>query len=319
MMPKHIRASIGQVSPNPKPQLSFPWKANAYCFLAALSWSFGFPAGTVLMADWDLLTLLMVRLVPSTLILIVVWRLLEGRLNLNRRIWGQGLVIGGIGFGFGSLLLLYGQHISNPVTPAIAAAMMPIMGAILEVMLDKRRLTPLLILGIVCAFIGGLMAAGVRPSGITIGGGFFWCLSAIVLYAWATRATNLYLRDLSAMGQTTVTLAGASLFAGMIWLVVCVVASDLIRVGHVAGDTLIIIFAFSILSAAIAQPFWIAGARGLGVAVASFHLNAVPVYVMAIMVYAFGEDWDEMRFVGAAIVGVGVLLAQREPPQYRAM
>ena len=310
---------MGQVSPNIEPQLSFPWKANGYCFLAALSWSFGFPAGTILMADWDLMTLLMVRLVPSTIILLGVWWMLEGRLRLNRRVWAQGLAIGGIGFGFGSLLLLYGQQISNPVTPAIAAAMMPIMGAILEVMLDKRRLTAMLMLGTLCAFVGGLMAAGVRFGGINIGGGFFWCLSAIVIYAWATRATNLHLRHLSAIGQTTMTMAGAALFAGIIWVAVLVGVSDQIRVGQIAGNTLIIIFAFSILSAAIAQPFWIAGARGLGVAVASFHLNAVPVYVMAIMVYSFGEDWDEMRFVGAAIVGVGVLLAQREPPQYKTM
>jgi len=310
---------MGQISSHIKPQMAFPWKANGYCFFAALSWSFGFPAGTVLMADWDLLTLLLVRLVPSTIILLVVWWMLDGRLRLNKRIWAKGLAIGGIGFGFGSLLLLYGQQISNPVTPAIAAAMMPIMGAMLEVMLDRRRLTPMLILGILCAFIGGILAAGVRLSGINIGGGFFWCLSAIVLYAWATRATNLYLRDLSAMGQTTITLAGAALFAGMIWLIVLGGVSDQIRVGQIAGNTLIIIFAFSILSAAVAQPFWIAGARGLGVAVASFHLNAVPVYVMAIMVYAFGEEWDEMRLVGAAIVGIGVLLAQREPPQYKTM
>ena len=308
---------MGQMSPHIESRSVFPWKANGYCFLAALSWSFGFPAGTVLMADWDLMSLMMLRLTPSMILLLIVWRLMEGPINLNRRLWGQGLTIGGIGFGFGSLLLLYGQHISNPVTPAIAAAMMPIMGAMLEVILDRRQLTPMLALGIMCAFIGGLMAAGVRLSGINIGGGFFWCLSAIVLYAWATRATNRQLRELSAMGQTTVTLAGAGIFAGVIWLVVLAGFSHQIRLGQVNGDTLMTIFAFSILSAAIAQPFWIAGARGLGVAVASFHLNAVPVYVMAIMVYAYGDGWDLMRLVGAGIVGVGVLLAQREPPQYK--
>jgi drug/metabolite transporter (DMT)-like permease len=292
---------------------------NIYCLLAAMAWSLGFPAGSVLMQSWDLLTLLVIRLLPSTIILLIYWRLTAGPLPLDRIIWKKGLIIGAIGFGFGTVLLLYGQHISNPVTPAIAAAMMPIMGAILEIVLDRRRLTIRLAMGITCALIGGLMAAGVRWHGYDIGVGFIWCLAAVMIYAWATRATTVNLKQLSSIGQTTVTLAGAGLFISMIWLIMAFIDPMQISIGTMTANSLLMLFAFSILSAAISQPLWIAGAGKLGVAIASFHLNAVPVYVMAIMVYGFDGQWDSMRLIGAVIVGLGVIIAQTEPVRHKVV
>jgi drug/metabolite transporter (DMT)-like permease len=209
-----------------------------------MAWSLGFPAGSVLMQSWDLLTLLVIRLLPSTIILLIYWRLTAGPLPLDRIIWKKGLIIGAIGFGFGSLLLLYGQHISNPVTPAIAAAMMPIMGAILEIVLDRRRLTIRLAMGITCALIGGLMAAGVRWHGYDIGVGFIWCLAAVMIYAWATRATTVNLKQLSSIGQTTVTLAGAGLFISIIWLIMAFIDPMQISIGAITANSLLMLFAF---------------------------------------------------------------------------
>jgi drug/metabolite transporter (DMT)-like permease len=55
-----------------------------------------------------------------------------------------------------------GKKMSDPVTPAIAAAMMPIAGAAVEVVFDKRRLRLHLLIAIVLAFAGGLLAGGVN-------------------------------------------------------------------------------------------------------------------------------------------------------------
>ena len=60
-------------------------------------------------------------------------------------------------------LLLYGQKQSNAVTPAVAAAMMPVAGALLEVIFEKKIFSITFIIGLVFAVIGGLIAAGVEP------------------------------------------------------------------------------------------------------------------------------------------------------------
>lgn len=284
--------------------------ANLLCFTAAFSWSIGFPAGSILLESWDLVTLLAVRLIPGTLLLVVFWRLMEGKITLSADLWLKGMTIGGIGFGFGTTLLLYGQSQSNPVTPVIAAAMMPVAAAMLEVVLDKKRLSASLFLGLICAVTGGLIAAGVKWGGYDIGVGFLWCLLATILYAWATRETNKRLDALTSLGQTVVTIVGAAAFIAIVWVAAVIAYPENQQYGALGGRELALLFVFSILSVSISQPCWIAGARGLGVTVASFHLNAVPFYVMAIMVFLNNGSLDMWRLFGAVIVIAGVTLAQ---------
>ena len=90
------------------------------------------------MGSWDLLTLVVLRLVPGTLALLVFWRLVEGCINVDVISWIKGIIIGGVGFGLGTTLLLYGQEQSNPVTPAVAAAMMPVASGCLRNFLIKN-------------------------------------------------------------------------------------------------------------------------------------------------------------------------------------
>jgi drug/metabolite transporter (DMT)-like permease len=65
-----------------------------------------------------------------------------------------------------------------------------------------------------------------------------------------------------------------------------------------------------VASLALAQFMWIRGAAGLGILLASLHMNAVPFYVMVIVVLFLGESWNWWQAAGAAVVAVGVLLAQ---------
>ena len=72
-------------------------------------------------------------------------------------------------------------------------------------------------------------------------------------------------------------------------------------------------FAFSLLSVSISQPCWIAGARGLGIVIASFHLNAVPFYIMVVLVFIRDGIFDPFKLLGVILIGLGVFLAQRQP------
>ena len=124
------------------------------------------------MGSWDLLTLVVLRLVPGTLVLLVFWRLVEGSINVDAVSWIKGLIVGSVGFGLGTTLLLHGQEQSNPVTPAVAAAMMPIAGALLEVLFDKKRTSRTFVSGLLCAVIGGLISAGVGLNDHNLNVGF---------------------------------------------------------------------------------------------------------------------------------------------------
>ena len=113
-----------------------------------LMWSFTFPASEVLLETWGVMALIVIRTMLAVMTLMVIWVWIDGLAKVLSAPWVRGITVGGVGFGIGAVLLLVGQKMSDPVTPAIAAAMMPIAGAAVEVIFDKRRLRLRLIIAI---------------------------------------------------------------------------------------------------------------------------------------------------------------------------
>ena len=60
---------------------------------------------------------------------------------------------------------------------------------------------------------------------------------------------------------------------------------------------------------AISQVLWIMSIGSLGIAMSSLHINATPFYVMLIL-FALGGAWNWTQATAAAVVGLGVLVAQ---------
>ena len=224
--------------------------------------------------------------------------------------WGRGLTVGGIGFGFGAILLLVGQKMSDPVTPAIVASMMPIAGAFIEVVLDKRKLHLQLLGGILLTMVGGLLATGVRFPNGKFGLGALFCLFSIFLFAWATRKTTRDFQTLSSLGQTTVTMVGALVITLMVHWSFLVLGFGETEIGNMDLQHIMMLLIFSLPAFAISTLLWIWAAGGLGLMMASLHVNAVPFYVMVIVVIFLGDPWSWDQAIGAAIVATGVLLAQ---------
>jgi drug/metabolite transporter (DMT)-like permease len=218
--------------------------------------------------------------------------------------------VGSVGFELGIVLLLVGQQMSDPVTPAIAAAMMPIAGAVLEVLLDGRKMRWYLVVGIVLALVGGFLATGVRLSEGRFGLGVALCLSAVVLFAWTTRSTTRSFPGLSALGQTTITLIGGMVLILLFYVTALAAGMPTAEIGLLDTQNITLLLVSSVASLAFAQLLWIWGAGGLGILLASFHMNAVPFYVMVIVVLMLDGQWNWIQAVGAALVATGVIISQ---------
>ena len=289
--------------------------ANIACFMAMMMWAVGFPTGEILLETWGAISLLSVRMLLAVGLLMVFWIVAEGMPTVLAAPWGHGLIVGGIGFGFGSILLLVGQKMSDPVTPAIVAAMMPIAGAAIEVVLDKRKLRLQLLGGIALAMVGGLLATGVRLLDGTFGIGALFCLLSVCLFAWATRETTRDFQILSSLGKTTVTLVGALVITLMVHGSFLVLGFGETEIGNMDSRHIMMLLIFSLPAIAISQLLWIWAAEGLGILLASLHMNAVPFYVMVIVVIFLGDPWGWDQVIGAALVATGVLLAQAPGPK----
>lgn len=285
-------------------------RSNLTCFSAMAMWAFAFPIAEVLLSSWGAVSLVLTRQLIAVAALFSCWLWVDGWTRVIGADWRRGLNVGGIGFGLGSITFLVGQDLSDAVTPAIAASMMPIVGAILEVSLDRRRMRPRLLFGIVLALFGGLMATGSRIDEGNFGWGSLLCLFSVVLFAWGTRATTSQFRSLSFVGQTTITLAGSLVVNIVVYLLLLSIGIAGTAIGSLAPYHLGLLVFSSVASLSLAQFLWIKGASGLGILLASLHMNAVPFYVMVIVVLFLDANWNWWQAAGAAVVAAGVILAQ---------
>lgn len=299
---------------------------NLLCMLSMLVWAAGFPAAELLLGRWDPFLLTAARFVLSAGALTGLWLALGGVSELRAAAlagyWRKALWIGGAGFGLGALLLLTAQDMTDPVTVAVIATAMPIAGAGLEIALDGRRLTRALAFGAGLALIGGLVASGALESGgpaaldaVGVLGGAL-ALASVVVFCWGSRATARALGEVSQLGRTAVTMIGGALFAlpayPLAW------ALGLADAPHAPGLEDVGPMALYALGAmALAQILWLLGVRGLGVAVASMHMNAAPFYVMLFML-TLGEPWRWDQAAGALLVALGAAIGQA-PARRRAV
>jgi drug/metabolite transporter (DMT)-like permease len=246
------------------------------------------------------------------------WVLTEGLAAVVKAPWRKGIFIGGIGFGVGMYLVIYAQKISDPVTVAIVVTSGPIIGSMLEVILDGRRLTRLLIAGLILAVLGGLVASGTRVGGGNTAMGALITLISASFYMWGSRAAVKHLSGLSNTGIAGVTFGGSAIVITILFTIFYSTGFTSFQIGPVSTSDLVGLLFYAIVAMAISQVLWFAAVSGLGIALAAFHLNATPFYVMIIM-YALGGEWLWIQVLGAGLVAAGAIIAQLRPRRAKSV
>lgn len=265
-----------------------------------------------LLESWGALTLISVRNVLGIVILLLICIRLEGWQQLCTAPWKKGLGIGAMGFGVGSTLLLVAQSHTTAVTASLAAAAMPIAGVGLEVALDGRRLTARFVMGTMLVLAGSLLAIGLNIKDATFGFGAILGICSTIIFAWGSRATVKGLSGTTDLVRTVVTTAGMALFSVGAYVVFSTMNLSVTRIPTVSVDLLEwgLILVYACLALALSQLLWIKGVNKMGIGIASFHLNAVPFYVMLIQLGS-GGGWEWQQAMGAAVLAAGVMLAQQ--------
>jgi drug/metabolite transporter (DMT)-like permease len=290
--------------------------ANIMCMLSMLIWAMGLPAADLLISVVPPLPLNAARMVMAAACLLPLWWWLEGSAALTSANWLKGLLIGGGTIGLGAFMLLLGQGMTNAVTVAVISATMPVMGIAIEVVLDGRKITPGLVVGLLLSLAGGVMALGGFKDGIGLGLGALLCFGSIMLYTLGSRMTVTSFPQLTALGRSTITLVGAALATSLAATASAMWGGpgpDWQTLGLKELGALAI---FSIGGLAISQLLWILAIGSLGIALSSLHINATPFYVMVIL-FALGGEWNWIQPLAATIVGLGVLIAQGIIPVWK--
>ena len=287
---------------------------NLYGIISMVIWAAGFPAADALLDSWDPLALVAGRFCMALAVLLPLWIVLDGPATVIGARWGWGLLSGAIAFGGGAWLMIVAQSLTDPVTVAIIAASSPIAASLIEWIAERKALKRTFLVGLAASVIGGIVATG---GGAPNGGnsanlwvGVGCAVASCTLFAWGSYVAVRDFAGLSAIGRTTMTLTG-----GMILTVLCFVVANALGLAAAPLDilntrTFGLLAVYGIGGMAISQYFWIASVDRLGIGLASFHINVAPFYVMLILI-GLGGVWSWPQAIGAAIVGLGVVVAQR--------
>lgn len=283
--------------------------ANLLCMLSMLVWSMGLPAADVLIGPVPPLPLTAARMTLACACLLPIWWWREGKAVLRGANWLRGIAIGGSTLGLGAFLMVAGQGLTDAVTVAIISASMPVVGIGIEVLLDGRRVTMGLVIGLVLSVIGGVMAMDGRSGSMGLSWGAVLCFASVLVYTLGSRMSVTSFPQLTPLGRTTVTLCGAALVSTVAALIHTMLGGPQPQWEEVGWRQAGALAIFAIGAMALSQLLWISAVGQLGIALSSLHINATPFYVM-LMLFALGGSWSWTQALAAAIVGIGVLVAQ---------
>ncbi len=280
---------------------------NGLAVASMLTWAAGFPAAEVLLQSWPPVALFAARLVLAVAFLVPVWLLIDGPSRVLRARWGHALFVGGT-LGAGMFLIIVAQKLTDPVTVAIIASCAPLFATLLELATGTRRLRWNFAVGLVVSIVGGLIAtSAVAPAQLGLGAGC--AILSTGLFCWASMATARDFPDLSQTGRSTITLVGGLIVAAFLFFAAGQAGMDILPSAPIDVQQMGMLVIYALVSLGLSQVLFIASVGKLGVALASFHINIAPFYVMLIML-VLGEEWNWTRALGASIVAVAVVLAQ---------
>ena len=310
MSPDSVRGNALTVSSGQSAALS----GNGLAVASMLTWAAGFPAAEILLQTWPPVALLAARLGLAVLVLIPLWVMIDGPRRVLRARWGHAMIVGGAGLGLGMFLLILAQKLTDPVTVAIIASCAPLMATGLELTAGTRRLKWNFVIGVLVSITGGVIAtSAMAPAQLGLGAGC--AVLSVALFCWASQATARDFPDLSQTGRATITFTGGLVMASVLLFAAQWLGMDVLPSAAIDAEQMGMLAIYALISMALSQILFIGSISRLGVALASFHINIAPFYVMVIMVM-LGDDWNGTRALGAGIVALAVVVAQdRRAPQ----
>ena len=284
-------------------------RGNALGLSSMLIWSLAFPAADLLLVNWDPMALTVTRFVISVLFLIPIWIMLEGWDTVRKAPWLRGILIGGPTFGLAPYLLLVSQDFTSAVTAAILASTLPIVSTLIEVITGERKLRSYFVIGLALSVVGAIVATG-QVDAVSLGWGALAMIGSVTLFALGSYWSVRQFPEVTPMGHAALPLVGGLIMTILIYGGMVLLGMDVVPQHTIDATEWAWIVVYALAGMAISQLLWVAAIGHIGVALASFHINATPFYVMIYMLF-LGAVWDWRAAIGAAIVIAGVIVAQK--------
>jgi drug/metabolite transporter (DMT)-like permease len=251
------------------------------------------------------------RVLGGATALVVVVLLTRDRLPRDPRFWGHNAVVAVLGVALPFSLFGFGEQRISSVLAGIWNSVTPLIALPMAVLVfHTEPMTRRRVLGLVLGFVGAATILGVWQG---IGGssltGQLMCMTAAASYGVAIPYTRRFISPRPESGLAT--SAGQLLIATILLGVVAPVADGgFPAVTELSGPVLASVAALGVLGTGLAFVLHMRNIRLLGASTASMVTYLIPVFATVIGVVVLGEELAWFEPVGAAIVLLGVAIAQ---------
>ena len=251
------------------------------------------------------------RVLGGALALVVVVLLTRDRLPRDPRFWGHNAVVAVLGVALPFSLFGFGEQRVSSVLAGIWNSITPLIALPMAVLVfHTEKMTRRRVLGLVLGFVGAATILGVWQG---VGGsslaGQLMCLTAAACYGVAIPYTRRFITPRPESGLAA--SASQLLVATVLLAVVAPVAGGgFPAVAELSGPVVASVAALGVLGTGFAFVLHMRNIRLLGASTASMVTYLIPVFATVIGVLVLGEELAWFQPVGAAIVLLGVAVAQ---------
>ena len=250
-----------------------------------------------------------VRFVIAGALLLIILRVTEGSLRVDRRDWPKFLVAGMVGTGLYQPLFLTGLSMTSASVTALIIATSPIFVALINRVLGREILPPRGWLGIALTFAGIILivaaSGGVTLSSqsfvgdmLILAGSFLWALYAVLAAPLMARYSPLRVTALTtSIGAAPIIVIGLPATLALDWS----------QVNLWGWSGLIYSALFAIV---VGYIIWNNGVKKIGGTRTALYGNLIPVIGVITATLLLGEQLTPLKIAGAAVIFVGLHLAR---------
>ena len=227
--------------------------------MAAILFAMGFPALDLLLVDWGFISIAFIRNAMGFILIFFILLIAEGYKGIIKAKWIRGVIIGALGFGTGSLLLVITQVLTSTIVAGLAAALMPLAAVSLEVFFDKRLLTRQFLIGAALVLFGSFIIIGEDLLKIQFGLGLVVGLISVTTFAWGGRSAVKHLPEMSTLARTATTTLGMTLFCGSVQFIGLILDLSPTNIPTITLKHFGLLVIYSSCGLALSQILWIEG------------------------------------------------------------
>ena len=250
-----------------------------------------------------------VRFVIAGALLLIILRVTEGSLRVDRRDWPKFLLAGMVGTGLYQPLFLTGLSMTSASVTALIIATSPIFVALINRVLGREILPLRGWLGIALTFAGIILI--VAASGdvtlssqsfvgdlLILAGSFLWALYAVLAAPLMARYSPLRVTALTtSIGAAPIIVIGLPATLALDWS----------QVDLWGWSGLIYSALFAIV---VGYIIWNNGVKKIGGTRTALYGNLIPVIGVITATLLLGEQLTPLKIAGAAVIFVGLHLAR---------